>query len=455
MTTLRIHNTISQKTEDFAPLEEGHVRMYVCGPTVHNFAHIGNGRAYVVFDTLFRLLSHLYPKVTYVSNITDVDDKIIDSAKKNGESIESLTARTYAQFKADMAELGALSPTIEPRATQHIPEMIALIETLIEKGHAYEAEGHVLFNVPSMPDYGALSKRNRDELVMGARVEVAPYKKDPTDFVLWKPSTDDQPGWDSPWGRGRPGWHIECSAMSAKHLGVPFDIHGGGADLVFPHHENEIAQSRCACGAPMLSRFWMHNGWLLSGGQKMSKSLGNFFTVHQLLAEGTPGEAIRYCLLSAHYTQPFDFTKEGLASARVALDKLYIALRGVDMSSGAEIPAKILAALCDDLNTPKAFAELHALAHEANRSGKMEDKAKLLAAGRFMGFFRHDPEEWLRGAAPAEGGMSDADIEAKIAQRLEAKAAKDFARADALRKELTDAGLILEDGPSGTKWRRR
>ncbi|HAU29322.1 MAG TPA: cysteine--tRNA ligase [Rhodospirillaceae bacterium] len=454
MTTLRIHNTLTQKTEDFAPIDPGHVRMYVCGPTVYDFAHLGNARPVVVFDILFRLLSRLYPKVTYVRNVTDVDDKIIAAAKEKGESIGDLTQRTYAQYKADMGALGALDPTVEPKATQHIGDMIAIIQVLMEKGNAYEAEGHVLFHVPSMPDYGMLSKRSRDDMVMGARVEVAPYKRDPADFVLWKPSTDEQPGWESPWGRGRPGWHIECSAMSAKHLGIPFDIHGGGIDLVFPHHENEIAQTRCSCGSDSMSRFFMHNGHLGVEGQKMSKSLGNFITVHQLLDEGIPGEALRYYLMTAHYSQPFDFTREGLTQARAALDKLYIALRGVDANAGADIPDRLLNALCDDLNTPKALAELHKLAKEANKSGTVENKSRLLAAGRFMGLFATAPEEWLRGTAEADG-LSDADIEKMITERLEAKAEKNFVRADAIRKELTDAGLILEDNPTGTTWRRK
>jgi cysteinyl-tRNA synthetase len=324
---LKLYNTLTRQKEEFVPLDPTHVRMYVCGPTVYDFAHIGNARPVVVFDVLYRLLKRLYPRVTYVRNITDVDDKIMAAAKETGEPIDGITGKFTRHYHADMAALGALPPDVEPCATGHIAEMIALVERLIARGHAYAADGHVLFSVPSMPDYGQLSRMSRDELVAGARVEVAPYKSDPADFVLWKPSAPDQPGWPSPWGRGRPGWHLECSAMSEKHLGVPFDIHGGGLDLVFPHHENEIAQSRCAHGLPAFAHYWMHNGYLTVNGEKMSKSLGNFRTVHDLL-DRVSGEVIRLTLLSAHYRQPLDFSDAALDQARAALDRWYGALRG-------------------------------------------------------------------------------------------------------------------------------
>lgn len=456
--SLMLYNTMTRRKESFEPLDPGHVRMYVCGPTVYDFAHIGNARPVIVFDVLYRLLKSLYPKVTYVRNVTDVDDKIIKAARDSGETIESLTTRTYAQFRRDMDALGALHPDIEPRATQHIPEMIETIRKLIDGGHAYEAEGHVLFHVPSMPDYGALSGLSRDELVVGARVEVAPYKKDPADFVLWKPSTADQPGWESPWGRGRPGWHIECSAMSEKHLGIPFDIHGGGIDLRFPHHENEIAQSRCSCGTASMASFWMHNGHLGVEGQKMSKSLGNFVTVHQLLEDGVQGEVIRYYMLSTHYRQPFDFTREGLKQAKKSLDRLYTALQNANVAADdtRENPGNILGALGDDLNTPEALGELHAMAHELNvvpQEEKARSMKKLLNAGWLLGLFQSTPEEWLRGSSMA-GGIDDAAIEAQIAERAAAKAAKNYAEADRIRKSLAGQGIVLEDGPSGTKWKR-
>ncbi|MGB1008054.1 MAG: cysteine--tRNA ligase, partial [Thalassobaculaceae bacterium] len=333
------HNTLTRTKAPFVPLDPSHVRMYVCGPTVYDLAHIGNARPVVVFDVLFRVLRAAYPaaRVTYVRNITDIDDKINQRARDSGEAIGDITARTTAVFQADMAALGALPPTVEPRATAHVEHMIAMTESLIAGGHAYAAEGHVLFSVPSMADYGQLSGRDRDEQIAGARVEVAPYKRDPADFVLWKPSDADTPGWDSPWGRGRPGWHIECSAMSREYLGETFDIHGGGLDLVFPHHENEIAQSRCAHGSDRMASVWMHNGYVTVEGEKMSKSLGNFYTVHELLADH-PGEALRYALLSGHYRAPWDFSMAGLASAKTALDRLYQALRGLPATAEGDAP---------------------------------------------------------------------------------------------------------------------
>jgi len=457
---LAVYNTLTRKKEDFLPLDPNHVRMYVCGPTVYDRAHIGNARPVIVFDVLFRLLSRTYPQVTYVRNITDVDDKINQRSKDSGEPIEVITARTTQMFHDDIAELNALPPTIEPRATAHIQQMIAMIETLIAKGHAYAAEGHVLFEVGSMADYGQLSRRSMDEMIAGARVEVAPYKKNPGDFVLWKPSSPDLPGWDSPWGRGRPGWHIECSAMSGQYLGKTFDIHGGGQDLVFPHHENEIAQSQCANGAPF-ARFWMHNGYLMVEGEKMSKSLGNFFTVRELLAVA-PGEAIRLAMLSTHYHQPFDWTAEGLKQARATLDRLYTALRNnADIEcDDTVVPLAVQAALEDDLNTPLAMSHLHELVGSLNKAESVADKAAakgaLLAAGHALGVLLQDPEAWFTVAAGTVRSPvpDEAEIEALIQARLEARKAKNFAEADRIRKQLADAGVVLEDGPQGTTWKR-
>jgi cysteinyl-tRNA synthetase len=456
---LHFHNTLTRKKERFEPLDPKNLRMYVCGPTVYDFAHIGNARPVVVFDVLFRLLRHIYgpDHVTYARNITDVDDKIIKAAQESGEAIESITKRTTQAYHDDMGALGALPPTIEPRATGHIGQMIAMIGRLIDKGHAYAADGHVLFAVPSMPDYGHLSRRDRDELIAGARVEVAPYKQDPADFVLWKPSTPDQPGWDSPWGRGRPGWHIECSAMSAEHLGEVFDIHGGGLDLVFPHHENEIAQSRCAHGTAEMARLWMHNGYVVVNGEKMSKSLGNFFTVRQLLEEGLRGEAIRLALLSGHYRAPLDITREKIAECKGQLDRLYGALRGVEAAADAEPPAGVLAALADDLNTPLAVAELHEVAtalHKAKDTGERRKLAGALrAGGALLGIVEGDAETWFKGDA-ADGGVSADEIEKLIDARAAARKAKNFAESDRIRDELASQGIALEDGPGGTTWRR-
>ncbi|MGE5475914.1 MAG: cysteine--tRNA ligase [Bacteroidales bacterium] len=456
---LALYNTLTRRKEAFQPLDPDHVGMYVCGPTVYDRAHIGNARPVIVFDVLYRLLSRLYPKVTYVRNITDVDDKINQRSKDSGEPIDVITARTTKMFHEDIGELNALPPTVEPRATAHIAQMLDIIGRLIAKGHAYEAEGHVLFSVPSMSDYGKLSGRSMDEMIAGARVEVAPYKKNPADFVLWKPSTPDLPGWDSPWGRGRPGWHIECSAMSGQYLGQTFDIHGGGQDLVFPHHENEIAQSQCANGAPF-ARYWLHNGYLMVEGEKMSKSLGNFFTVRELL-EQAPGEAIRLCMLSTHYHQPFDWTAEGLKQARATLDRLYTALRNsADVTAEASEPTvEVLSALKDDLNTPQAIAHLHELATALNKATRSAEKARakgaLLAAGDLLGVLKQDPEAWFRWQpAGAAAGLSDADIERLIQARADARKARNFAEADRIRKELADGGVVLEDGAQGTSWKR-
>ena len=472
--TIRLHNTFTRRVEELTPLDPSNVRMYVCGPTVYDYAHIGNARAVLAFDILFRLLRHEYgaDHVTYARNITDVDDKIIAAHQASGEPIGSITERTTKAFHEDIAALGALPPNVEPRATQHIGEMIALVEILLAKGHAYAAEGHILFDVTSMPDYGLLSRRNRDELIAGARVEIAPYKKDPADFVLWKPSTPDQPGWDSPWGRGRPGWHLECSAMSEKHLGATFDIHGGGIDLIFPHHENEIAQSTCAHGHGTFAKIWMHNGFLSVEGEKMSKSLGNFITIRDALKQHH-GETIRLAMLKTHYRQPLDWTAEGLKQAKSTLDRLYRVLLEIRPIQNAHAPLsvwaasdttnidpKFLEALDDDLNSPMALAVLNTIADglfndRGSDEGVIVAAAELLRSANLLGLLREDPEAWFKWQpAGAGGGLSDGDIDASIQARLDSRKAKNFAEADRIRKELADAGVILEDGPNGTTWRR-
>ena len=447
MHALTLHNSLTRRKERFTPLDPHHVRMYVCGPTVYDLVHVGNARPAVVYDLLARLLRKLYPHVTYVRNITDVEDKINARARELGIPIETLTARTTEDYHADMAALGALPPDIEPRATAHIPEMIEIIERLIAGGHAYEAEGHVLFAVSSYPAYGHLSGRSPDELLAGARIDVAPYKRDAGDFVLWKPSPPDLPGWDSPWGRGRPGWHIECSAMAWKHLGESFDIHGGGTDLIFPHHENEVAQSCCAFPGASFARYWVHNGMLLVNGEKMSKSLGNFTTLRDALARA-PGEAIRLLLLRTHYRSTPDFTDTALTEAKRELDRFYRALERYPAVDAAEVPASVTEALCDDLNTPLALSEMHALADRA-LAGDFEAARGLRAAGDALGLLAADPAVWFRG------GTDDvAAIEAAIASRVAARKSRDFARADAIRAELAAKGIALEDGPQGTTWRR-
>ncbi len=456
--TLSLYNTLLRTKEVFAPIDPDHVKLYVCGPTVYDYAHIGNARTFSAFDLLARLLKHLYPRVTYARNITDVDDKIIDRSHQSGEPIDSVTARTTAQFHADMDDLGLLRPDIEPRATRHIGDMVAMIGTLIDKGYAYAAEGHVLFNVPAMADYGQLSRRSQDELIAGARVEVAPYKKSPADFVLWKPAKPGEPGWDSPWGTGRPGWHIECSAMTAAHLGQVFDIHGGGLDLIFPHHENEIAQSRCAHGTAVMANVWMHSGFLTIAGDKMSKSLGNFYTVRELLDE-YPGEALRLAILSAHYRQPLDFSKDKVTQARATLDRWYGVLRAAGDVPVAPVPAELLAALTDDLNTPLAISVLHELANAYHKAtddaARAQAAAALKAAAGLMGFLQQQPEAWFKWQpAGAGGGLDDAAIEQAIADRLAARKAKNFAEADRIRNDLAAQGVVLEDGPKGTTWKR-
>ncbi len=449
---LKLYNTLTGKKEHFTPLDAENVRMYVCGPTVYDHAHIGNARPVIVFDVLYRLLRHVYGEghVTYARNITDVDDKINARAAEEGVDIETITTRTTKQFHDDIAALGVMPPDVEPRATDHIEQMKALIEQLVEKGNAYVAEGHVLFDVPSMPDYGKLSKRSLDEMEAGARVEVAPYKKDPMDFVLWKPSKDGEPGWDSPCRitqKGRPGWHIECSAMSAQHLGEVFDIHGGGVDLVFPHHENEIAQSRCAHGTDRMAQIWMHNGYLQVEGQKMSKSLGNFITIHDLLKEW-PGEAIRLAMLATHYRQPFNWTEAGVREAKRTLDHWYQLTEHAE--PGCALSADVLQALGDDLNTPKALTAMHQLRSEAAR-GEKDAAACLKACGQFLGVLNKTAQEWADWR-PDSVEINEKQVEQLISARLDARTAKNFKEADRIRDELAAMGVALKDGPEGTTW---
>src|SRR5690349_15653644 len=450
---LKLYDTLTREKRVFTPLDSNNVRMYVCGPTVYDFAHIGNARPVIVFDVLFRLLRHVYgpEHVTYVRNITDVDDKINARAAERGIAIRELTEETYRNFKEDVAALGTLTPTVEPRATEHIAEMRTLIERLIASGNAYVAEEHALFSVPSMPDYGKLARRSTDEMMAGARVEVAPYKRDPMDFVLWKPSKPGEPAWESPSGiktPGRPGWHIECSAMSWKHLGETFDIHGGGIDLVFPHHENEIAQSRCAFHAPVMANYWMHNGFLQVEGEKMSKSLGNFFTIREVLAEW-PGEAIRLAMLQTHYRQPINWTSTGLAEAKRTLDHWY-QLAG-DAQPGM-LCADVVDALADDLNTPKALAAFHELRSEAAK-GSAGAAACLKASAQLMGLLQHGAAEWAAWR-PAGVAIDDARVEGLIAERNAARKARNFKEADRIRDELTGLGVELEDKKDGTTaWR--
>jgi cysteinyl-tRNA synthetase len=457
--SLKLYNTMSASKEDFQPLVANTVTMYVCGPTVYNLAHIGNARPVVVFDTLFRLLQTHFDNVIYARNITDIDDKIINAAREGQRSIESVTDEFTAKYREDMARLNTLPPTLEPHATHNIDAMIALTRTLLEKDHAYESAGHVLFAVRSMPDYGKLSKRSLDDMLAGARVEVADYKRYPGDFVLWKPSAAEDPGWDSPWGRGRPGWHLECSAMIRAHLGDTIDIHGGGRDLIFPHHENEIAQSRCAHGGDYV-RYWMHNAYLDIDGEKMSKSLGNFRTVRDLL-QSYRGEVLRFALLSAHYRSPLSFSAELLDQAQSTLDSLYSTLRDVqDIEVDTDVclaKEPFYQALNDDLNTPIAIAEIHALVkqlHKAPPGEKAALKGRILAAGRLLGILEQEPLEWLQDAASADA-IAVADIEALIQERQAAKTARNYARADEVRAALLERGVVLEDSRTGTKWKRK
>jgi cysteinyl-tRNA synthetase len=456
--TIQLHDTLQGKKVPFVPLKEGEVTMYLCGPTVYNYAHIGNARPAVVFDLLARLLRRSY-KLTFARNITDVDDKINAASVKTGKPIDEITARFITAYNDDMGALGVRPPDVEPRATHHIDEMIAMIGKLIDKGFAYEAEGHVLFDVSSNADYGSLSKRDLREMIAGSRVEVAPYKKAAHDFVLWKPSTPELPGWESPWGVGRPGWHIECSAMAEKHLGDTIDIHAGGRDLVFPHHENEMAQSSCAHDGVPFARYWLHNGFLSMDQTKMSKSLGNVLLVHDLI-KTVPGEVIRLALLSAHYKQPLDWSAETLEAARRMLDRLYGAVQGIDVSdearAAAEVPAPLIAALEDDLNSPKAMAEFFALAKRLNKAtgeeSRVELAAQMYASGDLMGLLGNDPEVWFAGHV--EGELSSDEIESLIEKRNAAKKARDFETADAIRDQLLDAGVTIQDGRDGTTWRQ-
>ena len=457
MTELLLTNSAGGEKSVFTPVDPEHIRMYVCGPTVYNLVHIGNARPVVVFDTLFRVLQALYPKVTYARNITDIDDKIIMAARERGSDISILTQEFTDKFRQDMAALNNLEPSIEPQATEHVEAMLDLATRLIERGHAYVAEGHVLFDVTSMDDYGALSGRQLDDMLAGARVDVASYKRHSGDFVLWKPSNDDDPGWDSDYGRGRPGWHLECSAMIHQHLGDNIDIHGGGRDLIFPHHENERAQSCCGYDGSFVGT-WMHNAYVDMDGEKMSKSLGNVRTVRELL-EQYPGETLRFALLSAHYRSPLNFSKSLLDTAQSTLDSFYLALRNAgDVEVGRPIEphlSPVFSALMDDLNTPAAIAELHQLAKALNKatdSGKGPAKAALLAGGAVLGVLSQDPVTWL--SAPGSDGLTAEVIDQMLVDRAEAKANRDFSRADAIRDELNAAGIIIEDGASGATWRR-
>jgi cysteinyl-tRNA synthetase len=491
--SLHLYNSLSHRKEEFRPIDPRNVRMYVCGPTVYDYAHIGNARAVVVFDLLYRVLRHEYgaEHVKYVRNITDVEEKIIDAARANGETIAALTTRTARIFHEDMAALGNLPPDVEPRATEHIPQMIAMIAKLIASDHAYAAQGHALFRVASFKEYGKLSRRSRKEMVAGARVEVAPYKEDPGDFVLWKPSDADQPGWDSPWGRGRPGWHIECSAMSEAHLGRHFDIHGGGVDLVFPHHENEVAQSECAHDGEKFVNFWVHNGFLSVDSTKMSKSLGNFVTANEVLKEW-PGreEAIRLALLSTHYRDPLDWTEQRLRAAKRRLDRWYRAL--LDAPDDLETAAgEVRPALHDDLNSHMAISALNNLAITINKIGDDQRRsfwqARLKGDASLLGVLQKQPAEWFQGnpdegdedaeahsialsarasfatmggarlsiSKPGSGRNKNAqEIESLIAMRAKARQERRFTDADRIRDELAAEGILLEDMPSGTTWRR-
>jgi cysteinyl-tRNA synthetase len=460
---LHIYNTLSRAREPFEPGDPDRVTMYVCGPTVYNFAHIGNARPYVVFDVLARLLRRSYGLV-YARNVTDVDDKINAAAEAEGVEIGVLTARYLDAFRNDMAALGVAPPDIEPRVTEHIPQIVALIERLIAAGHAYEVEAHVLFSVDSFPAYGRLSHRAKEDMIAGARVEVAPYKRDAADFVLWKPSPPELVGWESPWGRGRPGWHIECSTMVEVHLGETIDIHGGGQDLIFPHHENETAQSTCAHGGRPFARYWMHNGLVLVESQKMAKSIGNMRLICDVLGE-YPAEAVRLALLTAHYRQPLDWTAQVLVEACQKLDRMYGALReaGVSGSQAAapavEPPAEVVAALEDDLNTPRALAELFELVRAANR-GAGEERAALaqrLRAGAWLlGLLQQDPIAWFASAqVPSDAEAADeTEIDRLVRRREALRQARQYAEADEIRDELAARGIVIEDGSAGSRWRR-
>ena len=458
--TLQLYNSLGRSKNEFVPLNPNEVKLYVCGPTVYSDIHIGNARPIIVFDVLYRLLKFSYPRVTYVRNITDVDDKILARANELGESINALTARTIKQFHQDIAQLGTIKPDYEPRATDHISQMVGMIQRLIDGGFGYIAEKHVLFHVPSAPSYGILSGRSRDEMVAGARVEPAPYKKDPGDFVLWKPSEEGEIGWESPWGRGRPGWHIECSAMSIEYLGTDFDIHGGGEDLIFPHHENEIVQSCCAYPDTSFARVWLHNGYLQSEGTKMSKSLNNFYTVKELLGDGERqrmwrGESIRLMMLSTQYRQSLDFRVEGIENSKNKLDRWYRA-SGLGGPSDVGPSHEFLEALSDDLNTPLAISVLDSMCGKILAGEKEQGRyvEEFIAGARMLGLLRYEPKVWFQGSSVENEAQEKAEIETLIEQRALAKKEKDFERADNIRKILTEQGVILEDKPDGqTIWR--
>ncbi len=459
MPEIYLYNTLTRRKEKFIPINENNVSVYVCGPTVYDRAHLGNAKSAVVFDVLNRFLRQFYGSnhVTYVSNITDIDDKILNKHQQTGKPIDEITKETYQWYLDDMHALNVVDPDYRPRATEFIPEMIELIKILLNKGHAYTTEGYVLFSVDSMPNYGYLSGRSMKEMIAGARVEVADYKKNPADFILWKPSEKGQPGWNSPWGYGRPGWHLECSAMSSKYLGNSFDIHGGGSDLIFPHHENECAQSMCAYPEDTFARYWVHAGMLMVNGVKMSKSLGNFYTVNQLIDEYPP-EALRLLFISTHYHQPFNFTFEGLKQAKIVLDKFYNALlKNVDIETQpGVVDEKMMTALADDLNTPLAISRLHEIVNNLNKAQTLVEKKKykslLLASADVLGLLYQNPENWFK-----QGNKSDIDeneINRLITERTLAKKEKNYVRADEIRNHLSTLGIVLEDTPSGTTWKR-
>ena len=455
---MKIFNTHSGTKEDFIPLDPNHIKIYACGPTVYNYAHIGNARMAVVFDTLVRVLRDSYPKVTYVSNITDIDDKIIDAANEQKVPIEEITHKYTTIYNDDMSKLLVMAPDVQPKATEYIPEMIALIMDLINKNHAYEKDGHVLFHVPSYENYGSLSKRNREEQIAGSRVEIAPFKKDPADFVLWKPSNDKQPGWDSPWGYGRPGWHTECSAMAEKTLGLPFDIHGGGRDLTFPHHENEIAQSCCSSAdinnPKSYVNYWMHNGFVTVNGEKMSKSLGNISLVKDL-TDSNHGEVVRLALLSSHYRQALDWNEKIIHQSKKLLDKLYSLLnelKDVDPVSEIKMSDKFISPLLDDLNTPGLIASLNKMAKDFNSISEDElplFKSNLIRATNLIGVCQSNYQDWM---SAKNRNLDEEKINILISERLEAKKIKDFERADQIRQELLDMNIEIKDGPQGTEW---
>lgn len=458
---IRLSNTLTGIKEYFKPSDANRVLMYVCGPTVYNYIHIGNARPIVTFDLLYRLLKQQYQEVVYVRNITDIDDKIINAANAENTSVEKLTRRYIAAFHHDIEALKVLPPSAEPRATEHIPAMLKMIKKLLRKGHAYEVGGHVLFEIATAKNYGCLSKQSLNEIVEGARVEVAPYKRHSTDFVLWKPSQPEQIGWDSPWGRGRPGWHLECSVMIESLLGDTIDIHGGGMDLVFPHHENEIAQSECAHDGRQFVRYWLHNGYITVRGDKMAKSAGNFVTLREVL-QSFPGECVRLALMSVHYKKPLDWTPDALQQARNSLDKWYRLLLSTQHQQ-ATVDERVKESLADDLNTPQAIAELHRLANELSLATESERNAKasiLRSSANLLGLLSEEPRQWLRWQSPTQVAatdmqISESEIEALIAKREQARTAKDYATADIIRERLRKIGIVLEDDKSGTQWVRQ